>query len=165
LFDAHQQAGNTWHAGSGAVFDLNSNALRPAGWTSADAAGLPIFPGLVRYDEVVELKAINHALRFTCPRTRKAYVSPARHYASSDTSSALPAMGMRVRLKANFDTTAFAPNVRVVLRAMMKYGMLLADNGSAWYFSGAPDSRWNEDELSTFSRVPSSAFEVIKAAP
>ena len=125
LFDANPQNGGvSWHAGSGAVFDLNSNALRPAGWTSADAAGLPIFPGLVRYDEVVEQKAINHALRFTCPRTRKAYVSPARHYASSDTSSSLPPMGMRVRLKASFDTTGFAPSVRVVLRAMMKYGML-----------------------------------------
>ena len=111
LFDAHPQSGGTnWHAGSGAVFDLNSNTLRPVGWTSADAAGLPIFPGLVRYDEVVEQKAINHALRFTCPRTRKAYVSPARHYASSDTSGALPPMGLRVRLKASFDTTGFSPN-------------------------------------------------------
>jgi hypothetical protein len=162
LFDAHtSNGGASWHAGSGAIFDLNSNALRPAGWTSADAAGLPIFPGLVRYDEVVEQKTIDHALRFTCPRTRKAYVSPARHYASSDTSSALPPMGMRVRLKASFDTTGFSPNVRVVLRAMMKYGMLLADNGSGWFFSGAPDPRWNEDELATFSRVPSSAFEVV----
>ena len=165
LFDAHPESGGGWHAGSGAIFDLNSNALRPSGWTSADAAGLPIFPGLVRYDEVVEQKAINHALRFTCPRTRKAFVSPARHFASSDTSSALPPMGMRVRLRATFDTTSFAPNVRVVLRAMMKYGMLLADNGSGWFFSGAPDARWNEDELATFSRVPSSAFEVVKATP
>jgi hypothetical protein len=163
LFDAHlQDDGASWHAGSGAVFDLSSNALRPAGWTSADAAGLPIFPGLVRYDEVVEQKAIDHALRFTCPNTRQAYVSPARHYASNDTSSDLPPMGMRVRLKSTFDTTGFAPNVRVVLRAMMKYGMFLADNGSAWFFSGAPDPRWNEDELATFSRVPSSAFEVVK---
>lgn len=163
LFDAHPlNNGASWHAGSGAIFDLNSNALRPAGWTSADAAGLPIFPGLVRYDEVVEQHAINHALRFTCPRTRKEYVSPARHYASSSTDQSLPPMGMRVRLKANFDTTGFSPNVRVVLRAMMKYGMLLADNGSGWFFSGAPDSRWNEDELATFSRVPSSAFEVVK---
>lgn len=162
LYDAHPGGnGATWHAGSGAVFDLSSNALRPAGWTSADAAGLPIFPGLVRFDEVVERKSIDHALRFTCPRTRKAYVSPARHYASSDTSSSLPPMGMRVRLKASFDTAGFSPNVRVVLRAMMKYGMLLADNGSAWYFSGAPDPRWNEDELATFSRVPSSSFEVV----
>lgn len=163
LYDAHPvNGGASWTAGSGAVFDLNSNALRPAGWTSADAAGLPIFPGLVRYDETVEQGAINHALRFTCPRTRKAYVSPARHSASNDTSSALPAMGMRVRLKANFDTTGFTPNVRVILRAMMRYGMFVADNGSGWFVSGAPDSRWNDDELAALARVPSSAFEVVK---
>jgi hypothetical protein len=163
LYDAHPvNGGASWTAGSGAVFDLSSNALRPAGWTSADAAGLPIFPGLVRYDETVEQGAIDHALRFTCPRTRKAYVSPARHYASSDTSSALPPMGMRVRLKASFDTTGFAPNVRVILRAMMRYGMLVADNGSGWFVSGAPDSRWDDDELSALARVPSSAFEVVK---
>lgn len=162
LYDAHPvNNGASWHAGSGAVFDLSSNALRPAGWTSADAAGLPIFPGLVRYDEVVERHAIEHALRFTCPRTRKAYIAPARHFASSDTSSALPPMGMRVRLRANFDTTGFPPNVRVILRAMMRYGMFVADNGSGWFVSGAPDPRWNDDELATLSRVPSSAFDVI----
>ena len=163
LYDAHPvNGGASWTAGSGAVFDLNSNALRPAGWTSADAAGLPIFPGLVRYDEAVEQGAINHALRFTCPRTRAAYVAPARHYASNDTSSALPAMGMRVRLKANFDTTGFTPTVRVILRAMMRYGMFVADNGSGWFVSGAPDPRWSDDELSALARVPSSAFEVVK---
>jgi hypothetical protein len=162
LFDAHPlNGGASWHAGSGAVFDLNSNALRPAGWTSADAAGLPIFPGLVRYDEVVEQHAINHALRFTCPSTRKAYVSPARHYASSDTSSSLPPMGMRVRLRASFDTTGYPANVRVMLRAMMRYGMLLADNGSGWFVSGAPDPRWNDEELAALARVPSSAFDVV----
>ena len=164
LYDAHPiDGGASWHAGSGAVFDLGSDALRPAGWTSADAAGLPIFPGLVRYDEVMEQHAIEHALRFTCPRTRKAYVYPARHYASSDTSSALPPMGMRVRLESSFDTTGFSPAVRVILRSMMRYGMLLADNGSGWYVSGAPDPRWNDDELATLSRVPSSAFEVVVA--
>lgn len=163
LFDAHPlNGGASWHAGSGAIFDLSSNALRPAGWTSADAAGLPIFPGLVRYDEAVEQHAINHALRFTCPRTRKAYITPARHYASSDTSSALPPMGMRVRLKASYDTTTFTPTVRAILRSMMRYGMLLADNGSGWYVSGAPDPRWSDDELSSLARVPSSAFEVVK---
>jgi hypothetical protein len=163
LFDAHPvNGGKSWTAGSGAIFDLGSDALRPAGWTSADAAGLPIFPGLVRYDEAVTQGHIDHALRFTCPRTRKAYVSPARHYASSDTSSALPPMGMRVRLKANFDTTSFPPPVRAILRAMMRYGMLVADNGSGWYVSGAPDPRWSDDDLATLSRVPSSAFEVIK---
>ena len=162
LYAAYPQSGGArWTAGSGAVFDLGSNALRPAGWTSADAAGLPVFPGLVRYDEAVERGSIDHALRFTCPRTRKAYVDPARHYASNDTSSALPPMGMRVRLKSNFDTTGFAPEVRVMLRAMMKYGMLLADNGSGWYVSGAPDARWNDDDLAALSRVPSSAFEVV----
>jgi len=163
LYDAHpQNNGTSWHAGSGAVFDLNSNALRPAGWTSADAAGLPIFPGLVRYDEAVEQGSINHALRFTCPKTRKAYVSPARHFASSDTSSALPAMGMRVRLKASFDTTGFSAPVRAILRAMKKYGMLVADNGSGWFVSGAPDQRWNDDDLATLAKVPSSAFEVVR---
>ena len=154
--------GTRWTAGSGAVFDLSSNAERPAGWTSADAAGLPIFPGLVRYDEAVEQGLIDHALRFTCPRTRKAYVDPARHWASDDTSSALPPMGMRVRLKASFDTTGFPVEVRVMLRAMMKHGMLLADNGSGWYVSGAPDARWSDDDLATLSRVPSSAFEVVR---
>jgi hypothetical protein len=163
LYDAHPVGGGaSWHAGSGAIFDLSSNALRPAGWTSADAAGLPIFPGLVRYDEAAEQHAINHALRFTCPRTRKAYVAPARHYASSDTSSALPPMGMRVRLKASYDTTAFTPTVRAILRSMMRYGMLVADNGSGWFVSGAPDPRWSDDELATLARVPSSAFEVVK---
>ena len=163
LFDAHPASGGkSWTAGSGAIFDLSSNALRPAGWTSADAAGLPIFPGLVRYDEAVTQGHIDHALRFTCPRTRKAYIAPARHYASSDTSSVLPPMGMRVRLKANFDTTSFSPTVRAILRAMMKYGMLVADNGSGWYVSGAPDPRWSDDDLATLSRVPSSAFEVVK---
>ena len=162
LYDAHPiDGGASWHAGSGAVFDLSSNALRPAGWTSADAAGLPIFPGLVRYDEVMEQHAIEHALRFTCPRTRKAYLSPARHYASSDTSSKLPPMGMRVRLRADFDTTSFPAPVRVILRSMMRYGMLLADNGSGWFVSGAPDPRWNDDELAALSRVPSSAFDVV----
>jgi len=163
LYDAHPvNGGASWTAGSGAVFDLNSNALRPAGWTSADAAGLPIFPGLVRYDEVVEQKAIRHALRFTCPVTRRAYVAPARHYASSRTDTNLPPMGMRVRLKAGFDVSAYPANVQVILNAMKTYGMLLADNGSAWYVSGAPDPRWNDDELATLAGVKASDFEVVK---
>lgn len=166
LYDAHPiNNGSSWHAGSGAIFDLSSNALRPAGWTSADAAGLPIFPGLVRYDEAVEQHAINHALRFTCPKTRNSYIAPATHYASSNSSTALPPMGMRVRLKANFDTTGFTPTVRAMLRAMMIYGMFVADNGSGWYVSGAPDPRWNDDEIAALGRVPSSAFEVIKMSP
>jgi hypothetical protein len=163
LYDAHPlNGGASWHAGSGAIFDLASNALRPAGWTSADAAGLPIFPGLVRYDEVVGQKAIRHALRFTCPVTRRAYVSPARHWASSQTNPNLPPMGMRVRLKAGFDVSRFTPNVQVILNAMKTYGMLLADNGSAWYVSGAPDPRWSDDELSALSGVHASDFEVVR---
>ncbi len=163
LFDAHPvNGGASWSAGSGAVFDLSSNGLRPAGWTSADAAGLPIFPGLVRWDEAVEQGEIRHALRFTCPRTRKAYMPPARHWASSSTDASLPPMGMRVRLKADFDTSGFPDEVRVILDAMKRYGMLLADNGSGWYVSGAPDSRWDDDRLGSLKTVPSSAFEVVK---
>ena len=163
LFDARPvNGGQSWTAGSGAIFDLNSNALRPAGWTSADAAGLPIFPGLVRYDEVVERGEIRHALRFTCPTTRRAYVPPARHWASSSTSAALPPMGMRVRLKAGFDVSPFPPRVQVILNAMKKHGMLMADNGSAWYVSGAPDPRWNDEELATLRRVRGRDFEVVR---
>ncbi len=163
LFDAHPVDGGTrWTAGSGAIFDLSSNALRPAGWTSADAAGLPIFPGLVRYDEAVEIGEIRHALRFTCPVTRRAYVPPARHFASSRTDQDLPPMGMRVRLRADYDISEFPPAVQAILRALKTYGMLLADNGSGWYISGAPDPRWNDDELATLKRVHSSNFEVVR---
>jgi hypothetical protein len=163
LFDARPvNGGASWTAGSGAIFDLGSNALRPMGWTSADAAGLPIFPGLVRYDEAVVSGRIDHALRFTCPRTRRAFVDPARHFASSDASSSLPPMGMRVRLKASFDLTGFPPEVQVILRAMKKHGLLLADNGSGWYVSGAPDPRWSDENLASLRRVPSSAFEVLR---
>ncbi|MBK6455204.1 MAG: hypothetical protein IPF87_03835 [Gemmatimonadetes bacterium] len=163
LFDAYPlNGGKSWKAGAGAVFDLNSNALRPMYWTSADAAGLPIFPGLVRYEEAVTRGVINHALRFTCPRTRRAFVDPARHYASRDTSAALPPMGMRVRLKAGFDVSAYPAEVRVILQAMKSYGMFLADNGSGWYVSGAPDARWNDGNLGKLKQVPSSAFEVVQ---
>jgi hypothetical protein len=154
--------GAGWNADSGAVFDLNSNALRPAGWTSADAAGLPIFPGLVRYDEVFGRKEITHALRFTASRTRRAYVSPARHFASSNTDPNLPPMGMRVRMKASFDISGYSPAMQVILRALKRYGMILADNGSNWYVSGAPDSRWNDDELNTLKGLKGSDFEVVK---
>lgn len=154
--------GASWRAGSGAVFDLSSNALRPAGWTSADAAGLPIFPGLVRYDEAVEVGEIRHALRFTCPSTRRAYVPPARHWASSQTSDDLPPMGMRVRLRADYDISGFPAEVQVILTALKTYGMFMADNGSGWYISGAPDARWDDDRLGTLKTVPSSAFEVIR---
>jgi hypothetical protein len=160
LYDAHPGS-SSWTAGSGAVFDLSSNALRPAGWTSADAAGLPIFPGLVRYDEV-SAGSIAHALRFTCPRTRKGYVSPARHQAGSSTDTSLPPMGARFRLKASVDISTYSPQMQVILIAMKKYGMFLADNGSAFYISGAPDSRWDDDDLHNLSKLHGSDFEVVK---
>lgn len=161
LFSAYLTPGG-WHAGSGAIFDLNSNSLRPKGWTSADAAGLPILPGLVRYDEVVIYKSINHALRFTARQTRRAYVHPARHFASSNTSSNLPPMGMRVRLKSSVNISGFPEPVQVILTALKKYGMFLADNGSNWYITGAPDSRWDDDLLSTIRSIKGSDFEVVK---
>ena len=161
LFNARRVAGTTrWKAGSGAIFDLRSNKLRPAGWTSADAAGLPIFPGLVRYDEV-KAGVITHALRFTVAETRKAYVSPARHYASDNPSADLPPMGMRVRLKAGFVITGFPRQARIVLQAMKTYGMIVADNGSDWYVSGAPDKRWSDDQLGALKSVAGSNFEVV----
>jgi hypothetical protein len=150
-----------WHAGSGAIWSLQTNRLRPAGWTSADAAGLPILPGLARYDEVAR-GVIDHALRFTVERTRRAYVPPARHYASSLTDPDLPPMGLRVRLKANFDTSGFPKQARVVLTALKRYGMLVADNGSSWFISGAPDRRWDNDDLHTLGRVTGSDFEVVQ---
>jgi len=164
LYSSYPQ-GQGWHAGSGAVFDLGSNALRPDGWTSADAAGLPIFPGLVRYDEVVEQGVIRHALRFTVQRSRRAYLSPARHFASSDTSSARPPMGMRVRLKASFDISSYPPSAQIVLTALKTYGMFVADNGGNWFLSGAPDARWNDAELNTLKRVQGSDFEVVRMGP
>ena len=160
LFAAHP-SGRGWRAGSGARFDLRSNKLRPAGWTSADAAGLPILPGLVRYDEVVLARSIRHALRFTAPRTRRAYVSPARHFASTSRDQSLPPMGLRVRLKRTFATQGFPPAVRVILEALKRYGMILADNGSSWFISGAPDKRWNDSELSQLHRVKGRDLEVV----
>jgi hypothetical protein len=154
--------GASWKCDSGAVFDLNSNALRPAGWTSADAAGLPIFPGLVRYDEVFEQQEIRHAIRFTAQITRRAYVHPARHWASNDTSVDRPPMGMRVRLKATVNIAGYSPAMQVILRALKKYGMILADNGSNWFISGAPDMRWDDDDLNTLKGIKGSDFEVIK---
>jgi hypothetical protein len=163
LFDAHPvNGGASWTAGSGAIFDLSSGALRPDGWTSADAAGLPIFPGLVRYDEAVTAGAITHAIRFTCPQSRKAYVPPARHFASSNTGANVPPMGMRVRLKASVDISGFPPEVRVIVTAMKKYGMLLADNGSGFFVSGAPDPRWNDADIDTMKRLHGSDFEVVR---
>lgn len=162
LFNATKNNDDSWNAGSGAVFDLTSNALRPDFWTSADAAGLPIFPGLVRYDEVVEKGIINHALRFTVQNTRNAFVHPATHAASNSNNPNYPPMGMRVRLKAGFDISGFTPHVQVILKALKKYGMFVADNGSNWYISGAPDSRWDDDELGELKTIPGSNFEVVK---
>jgi hypothetical protein len=153
-------AGSGWRAGSGAIWNLRSNRLRPAGWTSADAAGLPILPGLARYDEVARGR-IDHALRFTVRRTRRAYVYPARHYASDSMDANLPPMGLRLRLKAGYPTNGFPRQARIVLEALKRYGMLVADNGSDWYISGAPDPRWSNEQLHTLHRVPGSAFEVV----
>jgi len=160
LFALYPKPGGGWRAGSGAVFDLRSNRLRPAGWTSADAAGLAILPGLARFDEV-DRGRIDHALRFTVSRTRRAYVYPARHFASDLTDPALPPMGLRLRLKASFDTRPFPRQTRIVLEALKRYGMIVADNGSDWYVSGAPDPHWSNDQLHTLHRVPGSAFEVV----
>ena len=159
LYDLQRTAAG-WHAGSGAVWSLRSNRLRPAGWTSADAAGLPILPGLARYDEVARGR-IDHALRFTVSRSRRAYAWPARHFASSDTDASLPPMGLRVRLKASIDISRFPRQARIVLQALKTYGMIVADNGSSWYISGAPDPRWSNDQLHTLGEVPGSAFEVV----
>lgn len=161
LYDARPvDGGARWRAGSGARWDLRSNRLRPRGWTSADAAGLPILPGLARYDEVRRGR-IDHALRITVPRTRRAFVYPARHFASDSTDPGLPAMGQRVRLKRGFDVSRFPPQARIVLRALKRYGALVADNGSAWYVSGAPSPRWNDDDLHSLGRVQGSDFEVV----
>jgi hypothetical protein len=162
LFSARlRRDGRGWEAGSGAVFDLSSNALRPAGWTSADAAGLPVFPGLVRYDEVAIAKVARHAFRFTVVRTRRGYIPPARHYASARTDLDLPPMGMRVRLKATYDLIRFPPQARVILQALKTHGMLLADNGGDWFLGGAPDPRWDDEDLATLKRVKVRDFEVV----
>jgi hypothetical protein len=149
-----------WTAGSGAVWSLRSNHLRPAGWTSADAAGLAMFPGLARWDEVAR-GVIDHALRFTAPETRRAFVYPARHYASSSNDPSLPPMGLRVRLKASVDVASFPRQARVVLRALQRYGMILADNGSPWYISGAPNRHWSNDDLHSLGRLTGADFEVV----
>ena len=161
---AAQRRGGSWRAGSGGIWSLRTNRLRPVGWTSADAAGLPILPGLARYDEVARGR-IAHALRFTAARTRRAFVYPARHFASSLTDPALPAMGQRVRLKATVSERGFGRQARVVVRALKQYGMLLADNGSPWFVSGAPHPRWDNDDLRTLKRLQGSDFEVVDTSP
>jgi hypothetical protein len=164
LFDAWPQPDGSWQAGSGAIFYLRSNALRPAGWTSADAAGLPILPGLVRADKVAAAGSsseIRHALRFTAPRTQRAYVWPARHYASTLTGLEYPPMGVRFRLKAGFDVSGFSLEVQVILQTLQTYGMILADNGSPWYISGVPDERWDNGVLHELHRVRGADFEAV----
>jgi len=161
LFAAYpQNGGASWRAGSGAIWSLRSNRMRPRTWTSADAAGLPILPGLARYDEVRRGR-IDHALRITVPRTRRAFIYPARHFASDSGDPDLPAMGQRVRLRRGFDVSGFGPQSRVVLRALKRYGALVADNGSAWYVSGAPSRGWDNDDLHSLERVRGSDFEVV----
>ncbi len=159
-----QRSGRGWQAASGAVFDLRSNALRPNGWTSADAAGLPIFPLLVRYPEV-HAGQIDHALRVTVPRTQRGYIHPATHFASSSSDAALPPMGLRLRLSAGFSLSGFHGQALVVLRALKRYGLIVADNGSPWYITGAPDAHWNEADLGQIKRVPGSAFEAVQSGP
>ncbi len=160
LYYAVPQTDGSWTAGSGAIYDLTGYALRPAGWTSADAAGLPILPGLVRYDEVAAGE-ITHALRFTAPQTRRAYIWPARHYASSLTGDQYPPMGQRFRLRADFDMTGFSPDVQVILRGLQRYGMILADNGSSWFISGVPDERWDNDVLRQLRQLTGADFEAV----
>jgi hypothetical protein len=162
LYNASKDSGDSgWTASSGAVFDLVSDQLRPDGWTSADAAGLPILPGLVRYDEVTS-GVITHALRFTVHTTERGYIHPATHYASSTTDPTVPPMGLRLRLKASYDVSHVTGESLVILTALKKYGMMVADNGSSWYISGSTDMRWNDDDLNQVKSVPGSAFEVVK---
>ncbi len=162
-YDSHY-VGPGWSCGSGAVFDLSSNRLRPDYWTSADAAGLPILPGLVRYDEVAAGQ-VRHAIRFTAQSTQRGFIHPATHYASSNTDPNAPPMGLRLRLKATYDISRFTGAARVILIALKKYGMILADNGSDWFFTGASDSRWNDTDLNQLKIVPGSAFEVVVSGP
>jgi hypothetical protein len=156
--------GSWWDAASGANWDLSSNKLRPLGWTSADAAGLPILAGLVRYGEV-HSGAIHHALRFTVPKTQRGYILPATHYASSSTDVTLPAMGLRLRLNANYDLSRFHGQALVILRALKQYGMIVADNGGSWFITGAADPRWNDDDLNQLKTVPGSAFQAVNTGP
>ena len=160
LYSAYQNPDSSWRAGSGAIFDLSSNELRPEGWTSADAAGLPIFPGLVKFDEVLSGE-IKHKIRFTVPNTQRKYLWPARHYASSITNENYPPMGLVMRLKNSFNTELLAPQAKVIANALKKYGMILADNGSAWFMSGVPDERWDMDDLYTLRQIKGYDFEAV----
>jgi len=159
---AFPEKDGNWKAACGAVWNLKTGAPREQGWTSADAAGLPIFPGLVRYDEVVEQKEIRHALRFTIQRSRHAYVAPATHFAAKSNDPKLPPMGMRVRLKASVDISKYPATTKVILKALQTYGMIVADNGGDWFISGAPNDKWNEDEVHALSKIHGRDFEVVK---
>ncbi|MBA3807049.1 MAG: hypothetical protein H0X28_01445 [Solirubrobacterales bacterium] len=161
LYSAHRR-GSGWEAGSGAVFNLRSNALRPEGWTSADAAGLPILPLLVRYDEV-RAGRIDHALRMTVSETQSGYIHPATHQASSNSDPSLPPMGLRLRLKVSYSLAGYRGESLIVLRALKRYGLIVADNGSSWYITGAPDPRWHDGDLEQIKRVPGAAFEVVRS--
>jgi hypothetical protein len=163
LFGARRTA-RGWAAASGATWDLRSYRPRPAGWTSADAAGLPILPGLARAGEA-RAGVIRHALRVTVPRSQRGYVAPARHFASSDRDRDLPPMGLRLRLKASYDLRPFRGQALVILRALKRYGMIVADNGSGWFITGAPDPRWDDEQLEQLKRVPGTAFEALRSGP
>ncbi len=163
LFAAYtDDGGQSWSAGSGAIFDLTTNDLRPDGWTSADAAGLPIYPGLVTYEEVVEEGVIDHALRFTVSSSQRGYIHPATHFASDDTNPDLPPMGLRVRMKADYDCSGLASEIQVICTALKTYGMFVADNGSDWYLSGAPHPMWSDDNLHDIDGITGAAFEVVE---
>ncbi len=163
LYAANETQDGSWRAGSGAIWSLTSNALRPKGWTSADAAGLPILPGLARYDEVAA-GVIRHALRFTATETRNGYIYPARHQASDLAGAGYPPMGTRVRLKKSVDISGFGPQAKVVLRALKRYGMILADNGSSLYVTGAPDAGWDDDDLHALQQIHGTDFEVVNTS-
>ena len=163
MYDAHRQ-GKGWSASNGAVFNLRSDALRPEGWTSADAAGLPIFPLLVRYPEVAAGR-IDHALRVTVPETQDGYIHPATHFASSSSDPNLPPMGLRLRLEADYSLARFHGESLIVLEALKRYGLIVADNGSPWYITGAPNSHWNDEDLEQIKQVPGSAFEAVDSGP
>ncbi|MCA9916918.1 MAG: hypothetical protein KC445_03155 [Anaerolineales bacterium] len=160
LYSAYPQNDGSWEAGNGAMYDLSSHALRPDGWTSADAAGLPILPGLVRYDEVAAGE-IRHAIRFTAPQTQAAHLWPARHDASNLTGSNYPPMGLRLRLRADYNISGFSPPMQVILQAFKTYGLILADNGSSWYISGVPDARWDNDILHEMDVITGADFEAV----
>ena len=164
LYAASPNTNGSWSADSGARWDLTTGAPRPIGWTSADAAGLPILPGLVRYDEVAA-GSINHAIRVTFSQTQAGFVAPASHYASNRADPALPAMGMRLRLRADFNVTSVTGQARVIATAMQRYGLIVADNGSNWYFQGAPDPGWNDNDLNQLKLIPGTDFEVVDTGP